>query len=105
MTVQQLAIDVLLGLAVTVAVASTVGVIVARDNLDRLHFLTPVAVVSTSLVAIAVVSREALDGRGLKAVLVAATLVILGPVLNQATARAIRVHRQGDWRLTEEERS
>ena len=55
MTGQQIAIDVLLGLAVVVALASTVGVILARDNLDRIHFLTPVSVVSTVLVFVTAV--------------------------------------------------
>ena len=103
MTAQQVVIDVLLGLAVVVAVASTMGVILARDNLDRLHFLTPVSVVSTVVVAAAVVAREAFDARGLKALLVAAAFLGIGPVLNQATARALRIRERGDWRLSEEE--
>jgi len=105
MTGQQVAIDVLLGLAVAVALAATLGVITARDNLDRLHFLTPVSIVSTGLVAVAVVTREALDARGLKALMVVGAFCLLGPVLNQATARALRVRRRGDWRLTDDERS
>ena len=56
------------------------------------------------LVAAAVVAREALDARGLKALMVAAAFLGVGPVLNQATARALRVRERGDWRLGDEER-
>jgi len=93
-----------LGLAVLVAVGSVVGLIAARDDLDRLHFLAPASVVSPVLVALAVVVREALDGRAIKALLVAAFFVVLNPILSQATARAQRVREHGDWRLTGEER-
>jgi multisubunit Na+/H+ antiporter MnhG subunit len=104
MTGQQLAIDVLLGLAVLVALGSVVGLIVARDDLDRLHFLAPASVVAPVLVAAAVVGREALDGRGIKALLVAGFFLVLNPILSQATARAQRVREHGDWRPSEEER-
>lgn len=104
MTPQQVVIDVLLGLAVVVAVGSVVGLVAARDDLDRLHYLAPVSVVSPVLVAAAVVAREAFDGRAIKAVLVAAGFVVLNPVLSQATARAQRVREHGDWRLSREER-
>ena len=36
--------------------------------------------------------------------LVAVTFLGLGPVLNQATARALRVKEHGDWRLQDDER-
>jgi multisubunit Na+/H+ antiporter MnhG subunit len=104
LTVQQILIDSLLGLAVLLAVGSVVGLIVARDDLDRLHFIAPASVVSPALVAVAVVAREALDGRAIKALLVAAFFLVLNPILSQATARAQRVREAGDWRLSEKER-
>jgi multisubunit Na+/H+ antiporter MnhG subunit len=104
MSPQQLVIDALLGLAVLVALGSVVGLVVARDDLDRLHFLAPASVVSPVLVAGAIVAREAFDGRAIKALLVAAFFLVLNPILSQATARAQRVREHGDWRLTKEER-
>jgi multisubunit Na+/H+ antiporter MnhG subunit len=104
MTAQQVLIDVLLALAVLVAVGSTVGLIVARDDLDRLHYLAPASVVSPVLIATAVVAREAFDGRAIKAILVAGFFGVLNPILSQATARAARAREHGDWRLTPEER-
>ena len=103
MTPQQVVIDVLLGLAVLVAVGSAVGLVAARDDLDRLHFLAPVSVVSPVLIAAAIVAREAFDGRAVKALLVAAFFLVLNPVLSQATARAARVREHGDWRLSKDE--
>lgn len=104
MTAQQVIIDALLALAVLVAVGSTVGLVAARDDLDRLHYLAPASVVSPVLVAVAVVAREALDGRAIKALLVAAFFLVLNPILSQATARAARVREHGDWRLTQDDR-
>ena len=103
MTAQQIVIDVLLGLAVLVAAGSVVGVVAARDDLDRLHFLAPASVLSPVLVAVAVVAREAFDGRAIKALLVAGFFLVLNPILSQATARAARVREHGDWRATSEE--
>jgi multicomponent Na+:H+ antiporter subunit G len=104
LTAQQVIIDALLALAVLVAVGSTVGLVAARDDLDRLHYLAPASVVSPVLVAVAVVAREALDGRAIKALLVAAFFLVLNPILSQATARAARVREHGDWRLTQDDR-
>lgn len=104
LTPQQVVIDVLLGLAVLIAAGSVVGLVTARDDLDRLHFIAPASVVAPVLVAIAVVVREALDGRALKALLVAAFFLVLNPILSQATARAQRTREHGGWRLSEEER-
>jgi multisubunit Na+/H+ antiporter MnhG subunit len=104
MTPQQVVIDGLLALAAVVAVGSVVGLVAARDDLDRLHYLAPASVVSPVLIAAAVVAREAFDGRAIKALLVAAAFVVLNPVLSQATARAHRVRERGDWRPAPEER-
>jgi multisubunit Na+/H+ antiporter MnhG subunit len=102
-TAQQVVIDVLLGIAVLVAAGSVVGLVAARDDLDRLHFLAPASVLSPVLVAVAVVAREAFDGRAIKALLVAGFFLVLNPILSQATARAARVREHGDWRPTSEE--
>ena len=92
-------VDVLLAVGVAVAVAATAGVLLMGNPLDRLHYVTPVSVVSAVFLATAVVVKESFDARGLKAILVAVTLLFLGPVLTQATARAARVEQHGDWRL------
>ena len=77
MTPQQIVIDALLTLAALVALGSVVGLVAARDDLDRLHFLAPASVASPVLVAAAVVAREAFDGRAVKALLVAGLFLVL----------------------------
>jgi multisubunit Na+/H+ antiporter MnhG subunit len=66
---------------------------------DRLHLATPAAVLSPILVAVAVVVKELFNTRGIKALMVAGVLLVLSPVLNHATARALRIRELGDWRL------
>ena len=99
MTAQSVVVDVLLAAGVALAVAGSAGVLLMASPLDRLHYVTPVSVVSAVVVAAAVVVKESFDARGLKAILVAVTLLFLGPVLTQATARAARVEQHGGWRL------
>ena len=49
--------DVLLGLAVLIVITSSVGVLVMRDPYQKLHFVTPAALVAPALVALAVLVR------------------------------------------------
>jgi multicomponent Na+:H+ antiporter subunit G len=66
---------------------------------DRLHFVTPLTSVAPWLVAGAVWTREAMDHQGIVALFVAVFLLVFGPVLTHATARAARMHRSdGEWR-------
>lgn len=104
MSPQQVVSGVLLVVAVAVALLSAIGVIVASSVHDRFHFTTPAAVVSSVLVAAAVVVRESFDARGVKAILVAAILIALNPILTQATVRAVRLSRFGEWELQRDER-
>ena len=99
MSPSQLAVDVLLAAGIAVAVISCLGVIAMPNVFDRLHLVTPASVLSPVLVAAAVVVKELFNTRGIKAVLVAAVLLALSPVLNHATARALRIRELGDWRL------
>jgi multisubunit Na+/H+ antiporter MnhG subunit len=84
----------LLTLATLAAIVSVVGVWVAPDVWSRLHYLAPVAVVATTLVAIAVVGTEAFDTRGLKSLLVAAILAAGNALLVHQTARVVRVRQE-----------
>jgi monovalent cation/proton antiporter MnhG/PhaG subunit len=99
MSPAQLAVDVLLGIAVVVALISCLGVISMPNVFDRLHLVTPASVLSPILVAIAVVVKELFNTRGIKALMVTAVLLVLSPVLNHATARALRIRELGDWRM------
>jgi multisubunit Na+/H+ antiporter MnhG subunit len=91
--------DILLGLAVVIVVGASVGVLVMRDAYQKLHFVTPAAVIAPALVALAILVQMGLYENTGESFLALAFLVIAGPFLSHATIRAIRVREKGDWRL------
>ncbi len=91
--------DVLLGLAVLVVLGASIGVLVMRDAYQKLHFVTPAALVAPALVALAIgVQVGAQENTG-ETFLALLFMVIAGPFLSHATIRALRVREKGDWRL------
>jgi multisubunit Na+/H+ antiporter MnhG subunit len=90
--------DVLLGLAVAVVISAAVGVLVMRDPYQKLHFVTPAALIAPVLVALAVLVQMGLDENTGETCLALLFMVMAGPFLSHATVRAIRVREKGDWR-------
>jgi multisubunit Na+/H+ antiporter MnhG subunit len=88
----------LLGLAALVVIGAALGVLLMRDAYQKLHFVTPAALVAPVLVALAVLVREGLDENTGETCLALVFLMIAGPYLSHATMRAIRVREKGDWR-------
>lgn len=93
----------LIGLAVAVQLASVLGVLLARGVLDRLHFTGPAAMLAPIAVAMAVVLERRFGQVGVKAILVALTLVLTNPVVVHATARAARIREVGGWKVLPDE--
>jgi multisubunit Na+/H+ antiporter MnhG subunit len=91
--------DILLGLAVVIVITSSVGVLVMRDPYQKLHFVTPAALVAPVLVALAVLVRMGLDENTGETCVALVFMGIAGPFLSHATVRAIRIRETGDWRL------
>ncbi|HLN68582.1 MAG TPA: monovalent cation/H(+) antiporter subunit G [Streptosporangiaceae bacterium] len=90
--------DILLALAVMIVASASIGVLVMRDAYQKLHFVTPAALIAPFLVALAIFVQAGLyenTGETLVALLL---MVIAGPFLSHATMRAIRVREKGDWR-------
>lgn len=100
MIVQDVVADVLLGLAVAVVLASSVGVLVMPDVYRKLHFVTPATVVAPVLVALAVLVQHGYSQQTTETWLALLFVVIAGPYLGHATLRAARVRETGDWRTT-----
>ena len=98
-----IAVDVLLGLGVAAILLSTLGVLVMREALDRLHFPAPACTLAPVCFAAAVLVEEPLSAAGVKAVLVALVIVLTTPVLSHATARAVRIRDQGGWAVHDDE--
>ena len=90
--------DILLGLAVVIVLGASVGVLVMRDAYQKLHFVTPAALVAPALVALAVMVQHGVYEMTGESFLALLFLVISGPYLSHATIRAIRVREKGDWR-------
>ena len=96
--------DILLGLAVLVVLGASLGVLLMRDAYQKLHFVTPAALVAPALVALAVLVQAGLVENSGETCLALVVMVIAGPYLSHATMRAIRVRERGDWRPPRTER-
>ena len=98
MIIAEILTDVLAGLAAAIVLASSVGVLVMRGVYDKLHFVTPAALVAPALVTLAVLVHAGLSATTTETLLALLFLMIAGPFLSHATIRAARVREKGDWR-------
>lgn len=98
MTAQTIVADVLLGLAVVLVLTSSAGILVMRDTYQKLHFLTPLALIAPLLVGLAVLVRSGWSENSSETWLALLFVVIGGPFLTHATIRAARIREKGDWR-------
>ena len=90
--------DMLLGLAVVIVAGASLGVLLMRDAYQKLHFVTPAALVAPVLVTLAVLVQMGMTENTGETCLALFFLVIAGPYLSHATIRAFRVREKGDWR-------
>ena len=96
MTVTDVLVAVLLILGVGIELICCLGVLVMSGVYDRLHYTGP-ASFGAVLIAAAVVVREGLLAQiSTKAVLVAAVLLAVSPILVHVTGRAARLRERGD---------
>jgi monovalent cation/proton antiporter MnhG/PhaG subunit len=96
-TPEELVIWALLAIGVGAQLLSVLGVLVAGDVYDRLHYTGPAAIIGPAALAAAVVIQEGpLEQAGLKSLLTALLILVLSPVLVHATARAARVRERGN---------
>jgi len=95
---ERIVIDVFLGLATVVVLLSSLGVLVMRDVFQRIHFLAPISLVATVLVAVAVTVKQGWDQNTGATWLALGFVVVVSPYLSHATTRAARIRAEGDWR-------
>ncbi len=98
MSPRAVAIDILLGLATLVVLTSSVGVLVMRDASQKLHYVTPIAVVAPVLTGLAVLIQSGFTENSAQTWLALVFMLAGGPVLAHATIRAARIRADGDWR-------
>lgn len=96
--VREVAVDILLALAVAVVLASSLGVLVMRDAVRKVHYLGPLSVVAPTLVGLAVLVQSGWSSRSAQTWLAVLLVVIASPYLSHATTRAARIRSHGDWR-------
>ena len=99
---REVPVAILLVAGVALMLLSCLGLVVMRGTLDRLHYAAP-AGFGALLVAIAITVEESFSLIGNKALAVGVFVVLSGIVLVHVTARAVRVHELGDWRIQPEE--
>jgi monovalent cation/proton antiporter MnhG/PhaG subunit len=90
--------DVLLALAVVIVLASSVGILIMRDAYQKLHYVTPVALVAPIIVGLAVLAQSGLTENTVQTWLALVFIMIASPFLSHATIRAARIRDKGDWR-------
>jgi multicomponent Na+:H+ antiporter subunit G len=83
---------------VLIVLGASVGLLVMRDAYQKLHFVTPAALVAPFLVALAILVQMGVYENTGETFLALLFLVIAGPFVSHATIRAIRVREKGDWR-------
>jgi multisubunit Na+/H+ antiporter MnhG subunit len=96
--VKQVAADVCLAGAVFLVLTSSLGVLLMRTPVDKVHFVTPVTVVAPILVAMAVIIRMGWYENSAMTWLALFFMTATGPFLSHATVRAMRIREAGDWR-------
>jgi multisubunit Na+/H+ antiporter MnhG subunit len=95
---REIVADCLLGVAVAIVLASSVGILVMRDAYQKLHYVTPAALVAPVIVGLAVLAQSGLTLDTVETGLALVFVVIAGPFLSHATIRAARIRETGDWR-------
>jgi multicomponent Na+:H+ antiporter subunit G len=93
--VSDVAVYLLLALGAASVLLSCAGLVAARNPLDKLHYTGPATIIGPIALAGAVLVQEPLSSAGVKAVLVAFVMLLTGPVVLHATARAARIRDHG----------
>jgi multicomponent Na+:H+ antiporter subunit G len=89
------AVDLLLAIGAVSVLLSCTGLVVARTSWDKLHYTGPATIIGPIALAGAVLVQEPLSSAGIKAVLIAVVMLLTGPVVLHATARAARIRDHG----------
>lgn len=99
---REVPVAILLFAGVALMLLSAIGLVLMRETLDRLHYIGS-AGFGALLVGIAITVEESFSLIGNKALAVGVFVLISGIVLTHVTARAVRVHELGDWRIRPDE--
>ena len=104
MTAHDLVIDALVIAGVAGELLCCLGLVIVRDVFDRIHFAMASTTLPPFLIAAAVVVEEDWTQPGINALLIAAVLFLVNPMVAHATARAARARRFGQIEATDAEK-
>lgn len=104
MKTSDLLVDLFLVAGVACQLICCIGVLVMPTAFDRLHFVGAGTIFGPLLVGAAVLVRQTTSSAGIETLVTMALIVVTGPVLVLATARAIRRSETGRIRPTPDER-
>jgi monovalent cation/proton antiporter MnhG/PhaG subunit len=91
-----MAVTLLVALAVLAEWLCLFGLLVMRNPYDRLHAIAPANILPPLLIAVAIVVESGFSAGALKAILIAVVMLVAGPLLTHAIARAARIQEKGD---------
>ncbi len=94
----------LLAFGVAIELVCCIGLLRAGNVFDRLHFLGPASTVGPAAILGFVLLRYGAGPAGIKTIVLTVALIVFGPVLTHATARAGRVREFDRWQILDEER-
>jgi multisubunit Na+/H+ antiporter MnhG subunit len=103
MTVTGVISAVLLVAGLLVVLASCAGMALLGDPLDRLHLVTPAAMLGSAGICASVVVHAGLSASGLAAIGAAVILIAANPLVGHAVARAIAIRRGVTWSHPQDE--
>ncbi|KTC92626.1 cation:proton antiporter [Legionella cincinnatiensis] len=85
-------IGIPLFLGVVLILLSSIALVILPTAYARLHFLAPTTL-GIFLIVISILIKEGLNQQGIKSLLVFIILMLIGPVLTHATARAGKMEK------------
>lgn len=97
------AVAVLLAITVALQFVGAVTALLARDAVAKLHAVNVVSVLATVPLVAALMLAPSSRTYAPQVVLTGAILAVSSPFLSRATARAIRVRREGELVVTDAE--
>ncbi|MDP8970236.1 MAG: monovalent cation/H(+) antiporter subunit G [Actinomycetota bacterium] len=98
MTPQRIVVVVLLTVGVSVQLVCAIGVLVTRDALDRLHFVSPAGILG-AVPLLAAVILEGSVSHAARTVFVGVVLVVASPFVNRAIARGLHIREVGRFQV------
>ncbi len=99
MTPTKVAVIVLLTVGVSVELVCCIGVLVARDPLDRLHFVSPAGIIGGVPLLAAAMLEASSWSHTARTFVVAIVLVFASPFVNRAIARGLHIREVGEFRF------